>query len=505
MNVFNAKNALEERNGYSAEDPFVFPTGVNEDKTVEAEAFTLDASGAVNPNNYVRITTKDYGTIVDWFEEGNQIMLPFYAASAGTYRIRASYRSGRTESSNNPNALNWSGKNVEAGSLDVYGEDGATTDHIAELMVKVTAAGAGELVFTADAKCGPNIDKFEIRYMDAATNPVTVQSVKLNKTEMKLTEEMPVDVLVAAEASDKTVSFTSADPAVANVDGNGVVKGYKDGTTVITATSKDGSKTAQCTVTVDIERPAKLRELDAAVAAAKTLRAAGQGNYTKESWDRFAAAYDKAAQRAENSSASVLAELLSNLNQAKAGLSVQTAPAALNAPSSVKAASKATGITITFAKVEGAASYDIYRKSGNSAAKKIASVTKTSYVDTKAPGGKKSTYTVIAVSGSAAYTNSAQSAGASVTLPKAVTGVKAKAVKGGVQISFKKVSGAKDYTIYRATKKNGTYKKVKTIGAKKTSYVDKKAKKGKNFYKVVVRKGKVYGPASKIVQANVKK
>ena len=175
----------------------------------------------------------------------------------------------------------------------------------------------------------------------------------------------------------------------------------------------------------------------------------------------------------------------------------------LSAPASVKATSKAAGVTVSFAKVDNAASYDIYRKSGNSAAKKIANVTKASYVDTKAPGGKKSTYTVVAVSGSASYTNSAASAGASVTLPKAVTNLKAKAVKGGVKISFKAVKGAKEYTIYRATKKNGTYKKLKAI--KKTSYTDKKAKKGKNYYKVVVKKGKTYSPASKIVSAKVKK
>ena len=126
-------------------------------------------------------------------------------------------------------------------------------------------------------------------------------------------------------------------------------------------------------------------------------------------------------------------------------------------------------------------------------------------MDTKAPGGKKLTYTVVAVSGNASYTNSAASKGASVTLPKAVTGVKAKAVKGGVKISFKKVAGAKSYTVYRASKKNGTFKKVASLNAKKNSYTDKKAKKGKNYYKVVVKKGKAYGPASKVVQVNVKK
>lgn len=512
LKLFAAKNALEERDGFSAEDPFVFPGGVNEDKTIEAESFLLDASGAVNPDHYVRITTKDYGTIIDWFEDGNRISLPFYAPAAGTYRVTASYRSGRSEGSGSPNAFNWSGTNVETGTLDVYGEENATTDHFAELLVRVTAAGAGELVFTADEKGGPNIDKFVIRYMDAAANPIAVEGVKLNKQAMNLTADRISDVLVAtvlpANAADKTVVFESGDSSVAEVDRNGVVRGLRDGTTVITVTTRDGAKTAQCVVTVDVDRAKKLLELDAAVAAAKAVLDAGQGNYTKQSWDAFAAAYRQAAARPEDASLSVLNALLSGLNQARAALT--TAPPAaepivLQAPSSVKVKSKANGVAVSFAEVTGAASYEIYRKSGTGAAKKIAAVTKNSYLDAKAPGGKKLTYTVIAVAQSAAYVNSPASKGVSVTLPKAVSGVKAKAVKNGVKISYKKVNGAKDYTIYRASKKDGNYKKIKTLSGKKTSYLDKKAKKGKNFYRVVVRKGKVYGPASKIVQVNVKK
>ncbi len=83
--------------------------------------------------------------------------------------------------------------------------------------------------------------------------------------------------------------------------------------------------------------------------------------------------------------------------------------------------------------------------------------------------------------------------------------MKAKAVKGGIKISFKKIKGAKGYTVFRSAKKDGIYKKVASLSAKKNSYTDKKAKKGKNFYKVVVKKGKLYGPASKPVQAGFKK
>ena len=64
--------------------------------------------------------------------------------------------------------------------------------------------------------------------------------------------------------------------------------------------------------------------------------------------------------------------------------------------------------------------------------------------------------------------------------PKAV---KAKAGKKKVIVTYRDAEGASKYKIYRATKKNGKYKKIATT--KKTKYVDKKVKKGKKyFYKV---------------------
>ncbi len=54
-----------------------------------------------------------------------------------------------------------------------------------------------------------------------------------------------------SDASDKTVSWTSSDPAVASVDANGLVTAVSEGTAVITVTSNaNPSVTAQISVTV---------------------------------------------------------------------------------------------------------------------------------------------------------------------------------------------------------------------------------------------------------------
>ena len=83
----------------------------------------------------------------------------------------------------------------------------------------------------------------------------------------------------------------------------------------------------------------------------------------------------------------------------------------------------------------------------------------------------------------------------------------AKAGKKKATLKWKKAAGAKKYQVYRANKKNGKFKKVVTV--KKTSFVNKKLKKGKTyFYKVrAIAKadGKTYkGAFSKVKKVKVK-
>lgn len=64
------------------------------------------------------------------------------------------------------------------------------------------------------------------------------------------------------------------------------------------------------------------------------------------------------------------------------------------------------------------------------------------------------------------------------------TEVKAKKKSKKAKVTWKKVDGAKNYTVYRSTKKNGKYSEIGTT--KGSSYTDKTVKKGKKyFYKVV--------------------
>ena len=111
---------------------------------------------------------------------------------------------------------------------------------------KITAVKPGTATITAtagekSATCKVTVNK----------RIIAVESVELNKTEIDLVEgdsETLVATVKPDDATDKTVTWTSSDPAVATVDG-GKVTAVKEGTATITA--KAGEKTATCTVYVD--------------------------------------------------------------------------------------------------------------------------------------------------------------------------------------------------------------------------------------------------------------
>lgn len=81
-----------------------------------------------------------------------------------------------------------------------------------------------------------------------------VTGVSLNMTELTLTEgdsETLTASIAPTEATNKNVTWSSSAEGVATVDADGKVTAVDAGTAVITVTTKDGNKTANCRVTVE--------------------------------------------------------------------------------------------------------------------------------------------------------------------------------------------------------------------------------------------------------------
>lgn len=100
---------------------------------------------------------------------------------------------------------------------------------------------------------------FEYRYLGLSIRPVygappvPVESVSLNKTEFEIlvgeTSSITATVL-PQDATNKGVTWSSSNESVATVSSSGAVTGRSAGSAVITATTVDGGKTANCNVTV---------------------------------------------------------------------------------------------------------------------------------------------------------------------------------------------------------------------------------------------------------------
>lgn len=170
---------------FDIEQAYTLPTG-DDTLTVEAEDFTLVPKAGEDTSKHIHvIENTEWASgkkMVSWFENGDAMYMNFYAPAAGDYSVTATYRSGRLK--NNPNEFTWEGTNVESGSVDVYGESGATTTHTVTFTVKVTQAGAGVLKFTAtNPKCGGQVDKFEFK----KKANVAVEGVTLDQTTATLT------------------------------------------------------------------------------------------------------------------------------------------------------------------------------------------------------------------------------------------------------------------------------------------------------------------------------
>lgn len=81
-------------------------------------------------------------------------------------------------------------------------------------------------------------------------------------------------------ATDKTITWSSSDEKIAKVEA-GKVTGVAEGTATVTATTKDGGKTATCTVTVSKDAPASIEDvLEGEITSDRTISAANK-NFLK--------------------------------------------------------------------------------------------------------------------------------------------------------------------------------------------------------------------------------
>ena len=95
---------------------------------------------------------------------------------------------------------------------------------------------------------------------------VHVESVSLNQESVTLTEGETVQLVATVlpqNATNKNISWSATGNGIVSVD-DGLVEALSEGTSTVTVTTADGSKTAQCTVTVNAksQKPADAVDLE---------------------------------------------------------------------------------------------------------------------------------------------------------------------------------------------------------------------------------------------------
>lgn len=150
------------------------------------------------------------------------------------------------------------------------------------------------------------------------------------------------------------------------------------------------------------------------------------------------------------------------------------------------------GAVIKWNKVNGAAKYRVFYKTGNGSYVKLTDTTSTSYTWSGAKIGNKYTFTVRCLSSDGKSCTSAYNQGKEITV-LSMPGISSiRAVNSGTQINWTKVSGAEKYKVFRKAG-NGAWSIIGTTAS--TSFTDTKSEKGTEYVytvRCVNKDGKIY-------------
>ena len=201
------------------------PTGiVGETKTATAKGytgFTYDAAGSSASGK----VTADGQLVLKLYYKRNSYAI-HYECDGGNNSNPSAYRYGV-------------GLTLQAPAKEGYTFAGwyDNADHSGNPVTAIGTDRTGEITLYA---------KWE-------KNAVAVTGVTLNKTILSLkkgaSEKLTVQI-TPANADNTQVEWSTSDATVAAVAADGTVTALKEGTAVITVTTKDGAKTADCEVTV---------------------------------------------------------------------------------------------------------------------------------------------------------------------------------------------------------------------------------------------------------------
>ena len=147
---------------------------------------------------------------------------------------------------------------------------------------------------------------------------------------------------------------------------------------------------------------------------------------------------------------------------------------------------------LTWNKITGAKKYEIHRSINGGAFKKLTTVTKLTYTDTKATEGAQCTYKVKALGSSSSYNgNFSETGSCYVTCAAPALTAKVDTVSGKPTLSWKKITGAAGYAIYRS-ENGGAYQLLTTVTGVTYKDTATSADNQYSYYVITLGKAEVF-------------
>ena len=198
------------------------------------------ANKAFKPNSNITLAApsvtggwKDASTVSVTGVTLNKTMLVLYTGDSETLKATVAPANATFK------YVTWKSSNPTVATVDANG--------------KVTAKSLGMADITVTTEDGGYTATCRVGVQRRPAGDVSVTGVTLNKTTLTLSKgasETLTATIAPTNATNKKVTWTSSDPAVATVDASGKVTGVANGTATITVTTEDGGHTATCAVEV---------------------------------------------------------------------------------------------------------------------------------------------------------------------------------------------------------------------------------------------------------------
>jgi uncharacterized protein YjdB/endoglucanase Acf2 len=227
-----------------------FTGGIGQDIVYfDTDAGNSSGTGFRDPEYVDAGATPGEGNTIGWINAGEWMEYTINVANAGTYDVSIRYTSGNSAGGGPFWFENEAGSKISS-DITVAMNDVNWTAWTTKLVTGVTLTSGTQIIRVRVGNGGFNLGKMTFTYTGGN---VAVTGVTVSPTSASMipggTQQLTATI-APSNATNKNVTWTTSNSAVATVSTSGLVTAVAGGTATITVTTQDGLKTATSAITV---------------------------------------------------------------------------------------------------------------------------------------------------------------------------------------------------------------------------------------------------------------